>query len=257
MTAFQRAAGTQVRVIYALLLRDLVAEGGASRSLPFLKLYLRPMVIIGALYVAGRATGLSPADFPLLIFIITGYLVWIAFVRCFMSISIRGSLPLLMFPQVTPLDLILGKIAVQFVLYTTLFVILSGLGMLFEQASPPADPLGVMLAFWSAIGLGLAMGLIVASISRFTTLLDDFFVLIRNAGHAASGVFALATDTPTVILDYLRWNPLFHAVEWMRESWWSNYKSPIADPAYVFYCLFFLIGIGLAFERASRRWQSE
>ena len=257
MNAFQRASLIQVRVIGALMLRDLVLQGGRD-NIPFGNIWMRPIGMIAAFYIVGRvATGLTPQGLPLLVFIVTGYMTWHSFVRCFANINFRRVGGLLMFPHVTPLDYILSRMVVEFVVFSLVFVLLCLLGMLFEQAAPPADPLGVMMAFWTAIALGVSLGMIASSISRFTSILEDLFAAVRVAGNAVSGVFLLATDTPQPILDVLKWNPLFHCVEWMRQSWWAEYKSPIADPPYIFCCLFFLIAIGLAFERASRRWQAE
>ncbi len=258
MSVLLRATAIQGRVIGALMLRDLVAQG-ASGTIPFFKVLRRPIFMVAAFYVLGRvASGLAPHGIPLLVFIVTGYLTWLAFLRSFVGVSgAGGSARVLMIPHVTPLDLMLSVVALEFFVYTAIFVALTGAGLLFEQAPLPADPLGVILAFWSAIGLGTAMGMIAASVGRITPILTDLFMGVRILGHALSGVFALATDTPLFVLEILKWNPLFHSIEWLRESWWSGYKSPIADPMYILTCLFFLVAIGLATERVTRPWMAE
>jgi capsular polysaccharide transport system permease protein len=252
MTGFRRAAVIQARVIGALTLRELVMEGGRG-SIPFVHNFIRPLGIIASFYLLGRYTGFGPQGLPLLVFVVTGYLTWLGFLRCFAGTRGGKVGGLLMFPHVTPLDVAISKLLGDFVIYTMIFVVCCCMAVLFEQAPMPADPLGVLLAFWSAIGLGVVGGLIFYSLGRYTSLFEDLFTGIRMFGHVLSGVFALATSTPDFLLDYLRWNPLFHSVEWLRQSWWNSYQSPIADPHYIALCLFFLTAIGLAFERVSRR----
>lgn len=256
LEAFGRSALVQWRVIIALLLRDLVIAGGRG-PIPFFGIYIRPVIVVAVFYIVGRvATEITPQGFPLLVFIITGYFTWIGFFRSFSGVQFAGQ-GLLLFPQVTPLDLALAKMASAWTMQTFLFAVLVGVAMLFEQAPGPADPLGVVMAFWCTVWLGLAIGLIAATISRFTTLLDDFWIGVRMIGHAVSGVFTLGTALPSELLAWMKWNPIFHCIEWLRESWWPAYHSPIADPNYVFLCLFFLTAAALAFERATRRWHTE
>lgn len=253
-SAFLRATEIQARVIGALILRELVVEGSTG-VLPFFSYVIRPIIMVTGFLIIGQLTSPYRNGFPTTIFVITGYLSWFAFFRSFGQTRAKGG-GVLMIPHVTTLDLILGKIGVEFCFFTAIFVVFSGVAMLFGGMTFPADPLGVILAFWSAMGLGISLGLIAASVSRFTTLLDDLWIGIRLLGHAISGVFVLATSTPQSFLDFLRWNPLFHSVEWIREAWWPAYQSPIANPLYAYSCVYFMLAIGLAFERASRRWEN-
>ncbi len=81
-----------------MMLRDLVAEG-AGGPIPFFRTLLRPVAMIGAFYLLGRAAiGFTPSGIPLLVFVVTGYLTWIAFLRAFSGVSIRSSTRLLMIP---------------------------------------------------------------------------------------------------------------------------------------------------------------
>jgi capsular polysaccharide transport system permease protein len=253
MGAFGQAAATQVRVIGALLLRDLVITAGRG-SLPFLEIIIRPAAMILTFYIIGRTAGqYTPQGFPLLLFLITGFLTWEAFIRCFNQVSTEGAATLLYFPHVTALDVMLSRVAGAFVIRSAMFLLFCGIGMLFEKAPFPSDPLGVLVSYWCALAFALTLGMIAACVSRYTKILDDLWVMVRLTGHALSGVFFLGTAVPTPLLDIMRWNPLFQTLEWMRESWWGSYKSPIADPPYIFCVLFFMAAIGLAFERGSRR----
>lgn len=254
---FRRAAATQIRVLGALILRELATMAG-QRTLPFLDLLTRPAIMILAFYVVGRAAGsFTPQGFPLLLFLVTGFLTWQTFIYCFQQVSTERQSALLYFPHVTSLDVMLGRVAVAFVIRNAIFILFCAIGMLFEQTPLPDDPLGVLIAFWSALALALTLGMLAACVSRYTSILDDLWNGVRLLGHALSGVFFLGTAVPNPILDIMRWNPLFHSVEWLREAWWGGYKSPIADPLYIFYCIFFMFAAGLAFERLSRRRRNQ
>ena len=118
----------------------------------------------------------------------------------------------------------------------------------------PANPLQVLMAYWSCGLIGSGLALIISSISRIVPAVNNLVLPIRRLGHFVSGVLVTGADTPTSFLPYMTWNPLFHALELMREAWWPAYVSPIADAWYVFRCLFFLFAFGLILERATRRF---
>lgn len=239
------------------MLRDMLVEFGLSR-LSFAWLLIRPVLIIGALYLVTVAirTLRPPQGMEVLVFIASGYVSWLAFMRCFSDLpgSVRSARGLMMFPHLTQLDLLVARAAVDWAVYTSVFFTLVGLGLLFERASLPADAFGVLLPFFACVWMGACLGIIITVVERFTDALSMFMIVIRRVGIFVSGVLFAASSLPSWVLGWVSWNPIFHCLEIIRESWWPAYRSPIADPVYVAQCVFFMTAVALVLERFTRRW---
>ena len=55
------------------------------------------------------------------------------------------------------------------------------------------------------------------------------------------------------MLTWLKWNPVLHAVEWMRNGYYADYDSMVLDKAYLVVVGGILVFVGLAGERLTRR----
>lgn len=249
-----RAVVIQGRVLNALVLREMLVEFGLSR-LSLAWLFLEPaMAIVGIFAVMLVFRSLHPpAGMSLAVFIITGYLAFQAFSRNFLGVG-NGKKSLLMFPHVTVLDLIVSRAIMNWFVYLCLFVMFSSLAVLFSRGEPPADPLGVFLIYCALAVLGLAVGMMLTVFERFTNILDLFWRLVRRTMIFFCGVMHPGTNVPSALLPYLSWNPIFHAIELLREAWWPAYRSPFADPQYVAQCAVLMIAFAMTLEKATRRW---
>jgi capsular polysaccharide transport system permease protein len=213
-------------------------------------------MILG-MYILGAVVGYKPGGMPMLLFAVTGILTWHAFVLLVVPVKMGNMIRLLMFPQITPLDLMLASLVTYTVNNAAMYVLFAFLGGLFHQIPWPADPFGVFLAVACAALLGLGFGLLVTIVGRFTTIVHDGIRTIHYTGHLLSGVYLLATTTPPLMLNCLRWNPMLQVIEWVRQSWWAPYRSPVLNIPYIFGFIVLLFFFGLAFERSTRKWEVE
>lgn len=254
--SFAGALSVQMRVIVALVLRELVMELGQSRMAIFW-MFFRPAVLVALLYtVYSLNHNLTPQGMPLMAFCASGWGAYFHFMRTMAdtSGSVKGSSGLLMFPQMTALDMFLAQAVTQWFLYNFVFILLVGFSLLVERSPLPANPLQVMMAYWACGLIGTCFALTISSIARVLPAINNMILPVRRLGHFVSGVMVTGADTPSFLLPYFSWNPLFHAIELMREAWWPAYVSPIADAWYLFRCLFFMAAFGLILERATRRF---
>ncbi len=249
------ALALQLRLIVALVLRGLVSEVGTTWT-GVLAILFRPAFIIMMFYVLYSINHrLTPQGMPLLAFLVTGWLAWFLFMRTFQgNSSSTGSSTLLLFPHMTPLDLQIAAAVLQWFIYTFVFLFFVGGALLVERSAPPANPLYVLMAYWSVAVIGSLLGLCFSAIARVVPIIEIMVLPIRRLGHFVTGILLTAADTPSSILPYMSWNPLFHSIELMRESWWPAYVSPIADPWYLLRCIFVLAVVGLVLERSTRRY---
>lgn len=256
MSTLKRAAVIQGRVVYALVLRDMLEDFGLSR-LSLAWLILSPVITFCSLFLLFffvRSLH-PPQGMSLAVFIVTGFLAWRAFNVNFTDVpSVASKNGLLIFPHITVMDLILSRTVANTFLYTCLFVLFTALAILFSQAELPADPGRVLFVFFCLLYLGTLAGVFIAIIERFTNVLDLVWRAMRRLGVLVSGVMHPGTSVPTFLMPFFSWNPVFHGIELIREAWWPAYKSPFADLNYLLTILFFMTAIGLVLERGTRRW---
>ncbi|MDH4386261.1 MAG: ABC transporter permease [Caulobacter sp.] len=250
------ALSIQLRVIVALVLRELVHEFGESKSAVFWVIF-KPAFIAAMFYAVAIVTHqLTPQGMPLMAFVVTGWAAYFLFMDSMKDTSgkVRGGSGLLMFPQMTALDIYLAQAIKEWIVNTFVFCLFVIFALIVERSPAPANALQVILSFWSCGLIGSLLGIILSSVARVVPAVDHLSLPIRRMGQFVSGVIVTAADTPTFLLPYMSWNPLFHAIELMREAWWPAYVSPIADAWYLFRCLFFMAATGLILERATRRY---
>ena len=245
----------QYRILKALVLRDLTSRYSEHR-LGFALGVVFPVLSLSVLFVLFKLRGrMVPADFSLGVFIATGYPLWQAFIGMYGKVlgSASRADPLLMFPQITQLDLIAASFIVEMALNTTVFVVLCTGVIVFAGATPPMDPAGVMLCYWTCGWMGAALGLVMCSVQRVLPLVVNFLNLFLRFGMWVSGVVFMVNRLPSWSWEYLKWNPILHAVEGARTLWGPNYHSPIYDPTMIFGVGFVMTILGFVLERTSRR----
>ncbi|NWG47504.1 MAG: ABC transporter permease [Alphaproteobacteria bacterium] len=249
----------QGRVLHALILREMTAQYGGT-ALGYLWGLLNPMVAILVLYaIFSNMHRISPPGIPLLMFLITSYLTYNYFMAAFSRASgaVQANTALLNYPQVSPLDVLMGRYILDALTYTLVLLIFTIIGVLVEGPYWPLHPGAAILTFWSAGLMGHGLGTIVGTLRPKIRSLDNIVSPILRLGFFISGVVFTAHMLPSWTLPYLDWNPLFHITELMREAWFASYESPFADFSYVGLILFFMTGAALVLERMGRRWITE
>ncbi len=245
----------QYRVLKALVLRDISARNGDSR-LGYLLSILMPIVSIAVLMVLFGFRGKTiPSGFPLGVFVVTGYPLWQGFQGLYSKVMSAASRtdPLLMFPQITQLDLVLSTIILEVATNTVVFFILCTGVILIFHVDGPADPLGVLLCYWGCMWIGSAIGMILCGLNRVVPLVVNFINTFMRMGMWFSGVLYSVNKLPSFLWPYLQWNPILHLIEGCRSLWNPGFVAPIFSPTYVFIIGFILTTLGFVVERLSRR----
>ena len=245
----------QYRVLKALVLREMSNRYGEYR-IGYLLGLIFPIISIAALIVMFNFRGkVIPSNFPMGVFIVTGYPLWQNFQGMYQKVmgSASRSDPLLMFPQITQLDLILSTIVLEFATNTVVFILLCvGVCIIFNAAGP-ADPMGVLLCFWGCMWMGSAVGMILCALQRAAPLVVQFLNTFLRFGMWFSGVLYAVNRLPSFLWPYLQWNPMLHLIEGCRALWNPSFDAPIFSPAYIVVIGFILTTVGFVCERLSRR----
>jgi capsular polysaccharide transport system permease protein len=244
----------QFQVLKALILRDINARFGDKR-LGYVWALINPvLVVVGLLIIFTVRSRMAPPALPLMVFIATGFPIFFAFMTMWNGTGANPGDGLLMFPQVTLLDLVVSRMALEFITQTAAFVIICVGLILIGGAELPADPIGVMVVFWGVMAVGAGLGLSNMAVARVFPVVNTILGPIKRLSVFISGVIFTASQLPSFALPWFSWNPVFHGIELARTLWYPAYRTPIGDPWYIALVALFLFAFGIAAERVTRRF---
>lgn len=247
-----------VRVVHALILREIKTRFGKQR-LGYIWALLEPMLMVIVLVIVFSFRGrYTPPGMGLELFLITGIVPFLLF-RKIMSSSISAlasNRSLLTYPQVQINDIILARFLLESATSLVTFVIILMLVKLMNIDSVNIEfPLGVLAGFvmMALFGVGLGLGLS-ALYPIFPSIQPMSEALLGRPLFFTSGAFFTADMLPEAARNFLLWNPLFHVIEYIRESFFVGIESAYFDPRYTLIFLILLLFMGMLMQRALHRY---
>ncbi len=256
IASIKQALGTQLNVIYALVMRETKTRYG-DHKIGFLWAFIEPMSMILIIVAIFNAMGTrSTSGMPLLVFMTTGFLSFMIFRDTMSQLinAISANQSLLAFPQVTTFDVILARALLELaVLITVLIIILFG-ASIFGSDIRIENPLGVIAAIGLLWITGLGMGFMLACLSPILPSLRQIVTaMLGRPMLMGSGIFFTSESLPPPIRDVLLHNPLLHMIELMRSSYFYSYESRYASWTYASLSAVFVLAFGLLVHQAMRR----
>lgn len=226
----------QGRVIYGLILRDIRTRMFGN-GLGYIAFSIGwPLIHILFLLVINTALGrITPYGESVVLFFSTGLVPFMTFsyMSRWIMLGIIINKPLLAFPLVTLTDMIFARafteVVGSFLMVVTLCTILWFCGVDFV----PRDVPQACYAWGAAILLGLGMGIINSIISLAFVSWFLGYTLVIITLYAASGILFVADSLPEYARYPLSFNPVLHAVEWMRSAYYPGYGAQILDKGYI------------------------
>lgn len=241
--------------VFALFIRELRTRFGGNR-LGYFWAIAEPAgqaAVFAILFsIIGRE---SISGVPVPVFLITGLLAFKLFNKLLSQaanavISNKG---LMTYRQVEPIDPVLTRTLIEVVTYFVVLSVLMGLmGWFLGYDIFPDDLLMFLVAIALLIFLALALGLILCSALEFWPDTNRLISVITTPLLFLSGVFYSANMLPQQYWGYLSWNPIFHALEMMREAYFSQYHSGFSDPVYLVELNLVAWVLGLALYKVNR-----
>ena len=226
-----------------------------NHGLGFLIVSLWPlahMVILLMIYsMTGRRT---PFVDSLYVFFATGLIPTLAFmyVSRFMSLSLIINRPMLSFPAVTVVDVMLARafleVVAAFVTLVFLIIIIYAIG----DNPFPWDLSEAVKAYLAALLLAVGVGVLAGVIVMFSPFFATIYALMMILVYIGSGTLFVISSLPDVISTPLSYNPVVHAVEWMRVAYYPTYSTKILDKEYLIGFGMTSLFLGLLLERVLR-----
>jgi len=249
------AVATQVRVMYALLQRDVKMRFRDSPIGP-LSAIAEPVAQILMLslifsYVRFRAADLG--DY-IVLFFMTGLLPLFCFRMAMNNTqqTISRHRRTMYAPHVRPMDLIMAGYIFTLCVYITLFAGFNWF-FVFIFKAPGAQYFVLCLIPMvcnALIGLGFGIAITVAAI--FFSYIRVIVGILFGPVQILSGMFFTAETLPPAALKILIWNTFFHSTELFRTFFYAEYTSPIFSPYYYFGWVITCTALGLVLERVMR-----
>jgi capsular polysaccharide transport system permease protein len=249
-----RALGANVRVINALILREIVVSFRISRAGYFLAL-AEPIMQFAMMYVIFSAISRHPGYGQSLgLFLATGIIPYFMFLHLSSRVmhAIRGYRSFARVSTVTPLDLAAARGLLEFL---TLLIFAAAVMLLLSmrgEAGWPARPERlaqvVMLIGLTAFGVGLANGVLS---DMFRTYGLVYSIFARSALFF-SAVFYVPSFLPEQARYYLWFNPVLHAVEWFRTGIYPTYPTLVLSEVYLMGWAIASITIGMLLVGTAR-----
>jgi ABC-type polysaccharide/polyol phosphate export permease len=259
-TPLARSLAIQMRVIRALLLREVITRYG-RHGLGVLWLILEPMMftlgVAGLWYVAQLHT---VSNIPIVAFAITGYssiLLWRnVSSRCVKAIE--PNLALMYHRNVKVLDIFVARFLLEFVgataSITALTFLFAGIGAM----QWPHDILLVLQGWLLLAWFAHALGLIVGALSERSEFIERIWHVITYLLFPLSGAAYMVDWLPKAAQEIVLWLPMVHGVEMIRHGYFGAVIPTYENPAYFATANLVMTLFGLALTReAGRRVQPE
>lgn len=247
-TSFKESLMIQMRVIGALLMREIITRYGRN-NIGFLWLFIEPLMItmfIVVMWKFMRADQVSSLN--IVAFVLTGYpmaMMWRnASNRAIGAIS--GNMSLLYHRNVRVLDTILARVLLEVAGATIAQIAIMAILLAMRWIEWPVDIFYMLLAWLLMALFALGLGLVICSIAfkfdAFGKLWGTFsFVMLP-----LSGAFFFVSTLPQQAQEYVLWIPMVHGTEMFRQGYFGGSMLTMENPWYLLLCDLVLLFIGLA-----------
>lgn len=245
--SFGRSLAIQRRVIFALLIREILTRYG-RHNIGFLWLFIEPMIFtIGVTTIWTVTKAIHGADIPIQAFALTGYssiLVWRNMpARCIFAATINEAL--MHHNNVRALDIYLSRIILEAIGATASFITLGLLFMAIGWMEPPENLLKVMGGWAILIVFGASLAILLGTLSEKHDIVEKFWHPMSYLLFPFAGAAFIVDAMPKVAQGYVLLLPMVSGVELLRDGFFGSKVHSHYDIPYVAVvsAMFFLIGL--------------
>jgi len=254
-SSLSRAWAVQRRVVWALLLREILTRYG-RHNIGFLWLFVEPMLFtlgVTAIWTALRSV--HGSNLPIVAFAITGYssvLLWRNMPsRCVGAVA--PNLSLLYHRDVKVLDIFVSRLLLEAAGATISFIVLSLFFMALGWLNPPEDVLQVALGWLMLAWFGGALAILLGALAEESELVDKLWHPASYLLFPLSGAAFLVDVLPRQGQDLVLLLPMVHGVEYVRDGYFGSQIVAHYDLGYMAIWNLVLTAIALAQTRKVSR----
>jgi capsular polysaccharide transport system permease protein len=251
---FKRALKVQLRVIGALVLRELQTRYGRD-GIGYLWALLEPLFLIILFFVGFTLLGRTQhAGMDLVPFLAAGIITFISIRGTVgrLSSAVGSNRGLLVYPHVTPLDTMIGRAVLETATFIVVFMVIIGGAWLIDLSPLPSDSFGVVMAISAAMFLAFSWGMVQWGIGIIWPTFEKISSALWRVLLWISCVFYTMNDVPGQFQFYLEFNPIANVIELLRTALFNGYQSPITSYEYLVCWILGSLFFGMFFERTLR-----
>ncbi|MDF0490975.1 ABC transporter permease [Sphingomonas sp. H39-1-10] len=248
LAAVRRSASVQGRVVYALLMREILTRYG-RHNIGFLWLFVEPMLFTTGVTILWTLTqALHGSSLPIVAFALTGYssvLLWRNMpARCIGAID--PNLALMYHRNVRAIDIFLARVLLEAGGATISFVTLSLFYIYIGWLEPPADILTVAGGWVMIAWFGAALGMFLGAMSEKSEMVERLWHPISYLAFPLSGAAFMVDALPPAARKYVLYVPMVNGVEIVREGYFGEQVRVHYDFFYLLACCVALTWLALS-----------
>lgn len=255
LKSFGASFRIQLRVIYALLMREIITRYG-RHNLGFLWLFIEPMIFTGLIVLfwdAIRDVNHGGRHIDIIPFALIGYSV----VLCWRNAvsrttkAVSANVGLLYHRNVTVTDVFLARVFLEvygaLVSFLTLFTVFYALDMIVMPSDALYMIYGWVLLVWFSIALSFVIGVMCEMSEVVNRLWSAFSIIV----FPISGVAFFVDWLPEMAREYILYVPMVHLTEMIRHGYYGDLIPTYESISYVIWCNMVLSFVGLSLIRRS------
>ena len=231
-STFHEQFSLTVRVWVALILRESKTRFGRNK-LGFLWALIEPLAYVGMfLVIRGALRDRIPFGQDMALFLVTGILTF----RMFMAVTSRGlgaivsNLALIAYPPVKPLDVIMARVVLETLTMYVIWAITLGLLSIFIEGEVIADHAKLVAALAALTYLSFSFATLNGVLGVLWPTWERIWGLFRFPMFITAGIFFLPVSMPPAMQAVIEWNPVLHAIEWVRTAIYMTYEPLLSIP---------------------------
>lgn len=223
-TSLRRSLTIQLRVIGALLMREVITRYG-RHNIGFLWLFVEPMLFtLGVTTLWTLSKAVHGSNLPIVAFALTGYssvLLWRSMPhRC--SGAIGPNLSLMYHRHVKVIDIYASRILLEIAGTTASFMVLGIIFTAIGWLKLPEDILKVILGWLMLAWFGAALGITVGALSARSELVEKIWHPTSYLLFPVSGAAFMVDWLSPSFQHFVLFLPMVHGVEILREGYFGS-----------------------------------
>ena len=247
-TSFVESLMIQVRVVGALLMREIITRYGRN-NIGFLWLFVEPLLltlVIVLLWKFLRADRVSSLN--IIAFVITGYpmaMMWRNVSNRAIG-AIAANASLLYHRNVRVLDTIFARMLLEIAGATIAQIVIMAVLIAIRWIDFPQDVFYMLLAWLLMAMFAVGLGLVICSVAYKFEAFGKVWGTLSFIMMPLSGVFFFVHALPAQIREYVLWIPMVHGTEMFRAGYFGSSVITYENPWYLLLCNLVLLFFGLA-----------
>ncbi len=255
LTEIGKSASVQWRVIYALLMREILTRYG-RHNIGFLWLFVEPMLFTtGVTLLWTLSKSVHGSSLPIVAFALTGYssvLLWRNMpARCIGAIE--PNLALMYHRNVRVIDVFLARLLLEAGGATISFIVLSLFYIYIGWLEPPEDVLTVVEGWLLLAWFGASLAMLLGVLAEKSEIVDRLWHPASYILFPLSGAAFMVDALPPSAQEYMLYVPMVNGVEIVREGYFGAHVHARYDMAYLVVFCVALTVLALAQVRSVNR----